>query len=148
MLKLKLKQVLLAQGKTKPINWLRKHCGLTYRKAFNLVHNKQKSIAFEDLSKICSVMECTPNELFWWDNSTKHKVMEWHPCRAQLHEPSKDSNWILRVQGLNPDRVEVLQKTLEELELAKINEAKKIANELKQKEEKQEEDVDPIAPLD
>ena len=115
MLKLKLKEVLLAQGKQNPQAWLQKHCDLSYMKAHKLVNNKQKSIAFEDLSKICNVLECTPDDLFWWDNAKRHKVTEWHPCILKLTKPSKDVDWTKRIETLDMERVETLKKFIEAL---------------------------------
>ena len=126
MLKFKLKQVLLAQGKKNPQAWLQKFCNINQSKAHNLINNKQKSIAFEDLSKICMVLECSPNDLFWWDNSSKMKVADFHPCITKLSIPSKDSNWTDRIEGLNPERVDALRLFMEQLETEKINEAKTI----------------------
>ena len=76
MLKLKLKEILLAQGKKSPQAWLQENCKLTRMKAYKLVNHKQKSIAYDDLSRICIALECTPDALFWWDNSKKLKVMD------------------------------------------------------------------------
>jgi putative transcriptional regulator len=137
MLKLKLKQVLLSQGRQHPIAWLQKNCNLGFKKAYNLVNNKQKSIAFEDLSKICIVLECTPDELFWWDDTKKKRLHEWHPIKAKLITPAKDSNWASRVEGLNPDRVEALKKYLLTLETEKMAEARKIFDEVQEREKEQ-----------
>ena len=139
MLKLKLKHVLLSQGRQHPTAWLQKNCNMTFSKAHNLVNNKQKSIAFEDLSKICSVLECTPDELFWWDDTKKKRLHEWHPIKAKLITPAKDSNWASRVEGLNPDRVEALKKYLLTLETEKMAEARKIFDAVQQKEKEQKE---------
>jgi len=142
MLKLKIKQVLLAQGKQNPQVWLQTHCGLTYRKAFNIINNKQKSIAFADLSNICSVLDCTPDELFWWDNAVKPKVAEWHVCMVKLNKPRKDANWTKRIEGLNPDRVESLENYMDALETDKINENKKNHQAVKEKEQLGKENVE------
>jgi putative transcriptional regulator len=129
MLKFKLKQVLLALGKKNPQSWLQTNCDMTQSKAHNLINNKQKSIAFKDLSKICSVLECTPDELFWWDNKSKMQVAVSHPCLTKLTEPSKDSNWTKRIEGLNPERVNLLKQFMETLESEKINESNKLYHE-------------------
>jgi len=152
MLKLKLKEVLLAQGTKKPQAWLQKHCNLSFAKSHNLINNKQKSIAYEDLSKICSVLECTPDELFWWDNTTKHKVTEWHPCMVKLTKPSKDADWTKRIETLDMERVEKLKKFMETLETDKRNEARKIYDGALEKEKEQKDneqnEIDTAPPLD
>ena len=134
MLKLKLKEILLAQGKKSPQAWLQENCKLTKTKANNLINHKQKSIAFEDLSRICIALECTPDELFWWDNSKKLKVAEWHPLSSKLSLPEKHANWTKRIEGLNPARVEALKNFMVSLETEKINESKAIFQEVKKRE--------------
>jgi|GEM_PF-924983 len=139
MLKLKLKQVLLAQGKKSPQAWLQENCSMTQSKAHNLVNNKQKSIAFEDLGKICRVLQCTPDELFWWENTKRTQIEEWHPCRVKLIEPDKAANWTVRIEGLNPDRVEALKQFMITLETEKRTETKVAYDEVKQREKEQQE---------
>jgi len=134
MLKLKIKQVLLALGNKSPQGWLQTYCNMTQSKAYNLVNGKQKSISFADLSKICNVLQCTPDELFWWDNSAKSTIMEWHPCIIKLAKPDKEANWMLRVGGLNPDRVETLKNFMLTLEAERINESKTVFQEVKKRE--------------
>ena len=134
MLKLKLKEILLAQGKKSPQAWLQENCKLTRMKAYKLVNHKQKSIAYDDLSRICIALECTPDALFWWDNSKKLKVMEWHPLTTKLVKPDKEADWTKRIEGLNPERVEVLKNLMIKLETEKINETKAIFNEVKKRE--------------
>ena len=134
MLKLKLKEILLAQGKKSPQAWLQENCNLTKIKAHNLINHKQKSIAFEDLSRICIALECTPDALFWFDNSKKLKVMEWHPLSFKLTIPDKEANWTRRIEGLNPERVEALKNFMVSLETEKINETKAIFQEVKKRE--------------
>jgi len=142
MLKLKIKEVLLAQGKKNPQAWLQNNCNITKIKAHNLINNKQKSIAFADLSKICGVLDCTPNELFWWDNAVKPKVAEWHVCMVKLTKPRKDANWTVRIEGLNPERVEALENYMDALEAEKINENKKNHQAVKEKEQLGKENVE------
>jgi putative transcriptional regulator len=137
MLKLKLKEVLLLQGKKHPVAWLQEYCNLNYKKAYNLVHNKQKSIAFEDLSKICMVLECTPDDLYWWDNSSKLKVLEWHPCSSKLTKPDKNPNWAKKLESLDPARAELLKKQVDILMSEKHEEAKKILAKVNKKSNKE-----------
>lgn len=130
MLRLKIKEVLETQGKKSPQNWLIQYCNLTFAKAYNLVNNKQKSIAFEDLSKMCRELDCTPNDLFWWDNSSKMPLKEWHPCISKLVKPSQNSNWVKEIEELDPARVEILKQQMALLKQEKENEAKMIKKEV------------------
>jgi DNA-binding Xre family transcriptional regulator len=121
MLKLKLNEVLIAHGKKYPQSWLQKTCNLTRSKTQNLLTLNQKSIAFDDLSKICKELNCTPNDLFWWDNSSKKSALpEWHECLTKLKKPSNDSNWISRIETLDLEDIEELKKSMEKFEKQKI----------------------------
>jgi len=44
--------------------WLVKKLETDYRYVTKLMDNKTKSISFEMIGKLCSLLECTPNELF------------------------------------------------------------------------------------
>ncbi|MDP2175932.1 MAG: helix-turn-helix transcriptional regulator [Bacteroidota bacterium] len=129
MLKLKIKEVLLSQGKKNPQAWLQKHCNITKAKCYNLIHHKQKSIAFEDLSKICKELNCTPNDLFWWDTTKKTVLPVWHDCITKLSKPTKDENWTARIEGLDLAQVEELKKTMERFEKERLERLMKIQNE-------------------
>ena len=67
MLKLNIEKLLEEKGKTK--YWLWKQTNLTYTNFDNLIKNKTKSIRYENLEKICRVLDCTPSQLFVVDDS-------------------------------------------------------------------------------
>lgn len=62
MLKIDIERLLKEKGKSK--YWLWKQTGLTYTNFDNLIKNRTKSIRYENLEKICEILECTPNDLF------------------------------------------------------------------------------------
>ncbi len=62
MLQLNVEHLLEQKGKTK--YWLWKRTNLTYTNFDNLIKNRTKSIRYANLEKLCSALECTPNDLF------------------------------------------------------------------------------------
>ena len=53
--------------------WLAKTTGISYPTIHNLVNNKTESIKFEVIEKICSALNCTPNDLLIINGNEDHK---------------------------------------------------------------------------
>ena len=62
MIKLKVKELLEQNGKTK--YWLYKQLGMSYQNFNKMINNQTKSIQYENIEAMCVLLECTPNELF------------------------------------------------------------------------------------
>ena len=62
MAKLDIFPLLEQQGKTK--YWLYKQLGMSYQNFNKMVNNQTASIWYENIEAICQLLECTPNELF------------------------------------------------------------------------------------
>lgn len=62
MLELNVLEILRKKGKTK--YWLYKQMNMTYTNFNNIVTNKTKSIKYDNIEKLCNILECSPNELF------------------------------------------------------------------------------------
>ena len=62
MIKLKVKEILEAKGKTK--YWLYKQLGMSYQNFNKMINNETKSIRYENIETICLLLDCTPNDLF------------------------------------------------------------------------------------
>jgi putative transcriptional regulator len=54
--------LLKKQGKTR--YWLAKRINITYQNLCALADNKTTSVKFEIIEKICSALNCTPNDIF------------------------------------------------------------------------------------
>ncbi len=65
-IKLNVKQILKKQGKTKYwlFNELNNMGTISYSNFNNLVENKTKSIKYDNLYKLCKILNCEPNDLF------------------------------------------------------------------------------------
>lgn len=62
MIKLKVKELLEQNGKTK--YWLYKQLGMSYQNFNKMVNNQTKSIRYENIETMCILFNCTPNDLF------------------------------------------------------------------------------------
>ena len=61
MIKLNALELLKKRGKTK--YWLYKQLGMSYQNFNKMVNNETKSIQYDIVDKMCTILDCTPNEL-------------------------------------------------------------------------------------
>lgn len=62
MVKLRISEILVEQGRTK--YWLYKRLGLSYQNLSKLLNNETTSIKFENLDKLSSVLDVPVGDLF------------------------------------------------------------------------------------
>lgn len=53
--------ILKEQNKT--LYWLAKHANISYDNIYKLANNRTESIKFSNLEKICTALNCTPNDI-------------------------------------------------------------------------------------
>ncbi len=66
MLKLNALNLLEKKGKTK--YWLYKQMGMSYQNFTKMIHNKTKSIKYDNLEAMCYILECSVDELLVFEN--------------------------------------------------------------------------------
>lgn len=81
MLRLNLKRVFALRGMENPYREL-VNLGMSRPTAWNLLSNKVDSIKSDRLEQICTLLSCTPNDLYEWTPSAKAKNVETHPLKA------------------------------------------------------------------
>lgn len=62
MLKLNVLKILEEKGKSK--YWLFIQLGMTYTNFNSIIMNATKSIKYENIEKLCKILDCEPNDLF------------------------------------------------------------------------------------
>ena len=67
MIKLDVLSLLEARGKTK--YWLYKRLGMSYQNFNKMVNNETSSIRYEVIDELCSLLNCSPNNLFVTKNN-------------------------------------------------------------------------------
>ena len=85
MLKYNIKYLLEARGITKPLAHLTK-AGITYQMAHNLINNKVAAIKPAVIEKLCTHLNCTPNDLMEWIPDDKTKKQN-HPLETLQRKP-------------------------------------------------------------
>jgi len=71
MIRLRVLDILEERNLTK--YWLYKQMELSYQNFNKMMNNETQSIRFENIEKLCRILECTPNDLF-----------EFHPALDQM----------------------------------------------------------------
>lgn len=113
MLYLNLQAIFEAKGIDNPANFLWKN-GFTRHTAHNLLYNKSEGINFKHLEKLCLILNCTPNDIFNWQN--KHKLLneDAHPLKQIKKEKSK-GNLSLKLRAMSVDKLNELHNFLDDL---------------------------------
>ena len=65
MVKLRAAELLEKSGHSK--YWLWKQLGTSYQNMNKMLNNETKSIRYEAIETLCQLFECTPNDLFSFD---------------------------------------------------------------------------------
>jgi len=60
--KLKLKELLEKENKS--VYWLKHETNISHATIYKMVNNETTMISFDNLEKICMVLNCTPNDIF------------------------------------------------------------------------------------
>lgn len=66
MLKMNVQNLLNEKGKTR--YWLVKKMQTTYKTVNKLCDNTLTGLQLETIEKLCEILECTPNDLFIFEN--------------------------------------------------------------------------------
>ncbi|MGG9971850.1 helix-turn-helix domain-containing protein [Ferruginibacter sp. SUN002] len=96
-----------------PKRWLVKN-GFSHVDAARLVNNTQASITYAKLEKLCLLLNCTPNQLISWQPKDNTTVASTHPLQ-QLKPVPKGASISAKLQTLPPEKMEELQRYLDEL---------------------------------
>lgn len=104
MIHFKIKALLYSKGIIYPHAWLMKNCNFSPSKATNLLSGKQKSINRQDLSFICGVLNCTPNDLLYWENTDRLSLEENHPLLQELSPPPRIQDWKKLLRNISPEK--------------------------------------------
>lgn len=62
MIKLNVLEILQKQDHTK--YWLFNKMNMSYQNFNRMVNNETSAIRFDNIEKLCTILECTPSELF------------------------------------------------------------------------------------
>lgn len=99
-----------------PHAWLRKNLQFAPSKATKLLNGKQKSLNLEDMSYLCMLLCCTPNDLVYWQETPRLGIDKQHPL-SQLEAPPRLSDWKKILRQIPASKAqEIFNKVVEEME--------------------------------
>jgi DNA-binding Xre family transcriptional regulator len=109
-LHLKILSILEARNIAHPVSYLCKQLGIGLVKASRLLKDEAEMTRLEDLYKICEVLNCVPNDIFYI-KLDKHNLPENHPLTTELKPPGETVNLNKLFRGLQPHEIEeILQQ--------------------------------------
>lgn len=106
MLSLNLKPVFKARGIEKPYSFLTK-AGFPSYTAHNLLSSKTITFQLRNIDKLCSLLNCTPNDLLVWTPNKNEKLTDGHPL-TRLKNQNTDYNWQDTIKTLPLDQLQQL----------------------------------------
>lgn len=78
MLNFNFTRIFKARGIDKPFSYLRK-AGYSDNFATRVINNRMEKLNLKDVERICTILQCTPNDLLDWVPSGKDANNEKHP---------------------------------------------------------------------
>jgi DNA-binding Xre family transcriptional regulator len=112
MIQLNLEGMLKSKGIKKPYTYLRS-IGFTATKARNIPAGRYNSIAYTDLSRLCHALNCTPNDLFNWNESPEFPIGKTHVLHT-IKKEMQDKNLADTIQTAPVHIARELNQWLEE----------------------------------
>lgn len=96
MIRIKVKELLEKQGHSK--YWLYKRMGLSYQNISKIMDGETNGIRYENLERLCKLLQCTPNDLFEIEFADEvDELIEEADRRSRKRSNKKDN-------GINQDR--------------------------------------------
>lgn len=89
--------------------------GLPYHMVNRLLMNKVRSVNYDMLERVCTVCNCTPDEILVWKPDANAPLPEDHPLQKLKPKPVV-KNPVERVKELSPAKLAKLQAFMDELE--------------------------------
>jgi len=111
MLELRIKELLLQKGISKPFAWLRKQ-GISHTMAKKLLSGRYNRLPLEHLATICEQAWCTPNDLFAWSPPDGSLDQPGHPLQA-LRRTTPPSDVAKKMEKLTPQQLEEVGRFIE-----------------------------------
>jgi DNA-binding Xre family transcriptional regulator len=110
MLTLNLKPIFKARGIERPFTFLTK-AGFPSYTAHNLLNGKTISFQLRNIDKLCSLLNCTPNDLLLWTPNKNEKLPN-DPPLTSLKNQNIDYNWQDTIKTLPLNQLQQLVSTI------------------------------------
>lgn len=113
MLSLNLQPIFAARGIQRPYSFLVK-AGFTTSTAHNLVSGELFSFQLRHIDKLCTVLNCTPNDLLVWSPNSHDLLPDSHPL-TRLKDRRPDLNWQDTIKTAPLDELERIVSLIKSL---------------------------------
>jgi DNA-binding Xre family transcriptional regulator len=113
MIELYLKPYLTSRG-LRPIPFTLEKMGLKRNESINLLRDSCKVLKFSTLHRLCSVLQCTPNDLMTYKPAVENELVQNHPLQ-KLRKIENPENIINKLQQLNSDQIDEVMKRIDEM---------------------------------
>jgi len=110
MLSLNLQPIFMARGIDKPFSYLVSK-GFPANTAHNLLNAKTVSFRLSHVDKLCSLLNCTPNDLLVWTPNANEKLADNHPIK-RLKNQNTDLNWQDTIKTIPLDQLSEIVKII------------------------------------
>ena len=117
MLKINLNKVFRLRGITKPGQFLKQN-GFSESIAYNIIKHKTPALKLESLNKLCSLLSCTPNDIFEWTPDKNLPLPETHPLNKL--KPAETLNLGELLKDVPAEKISEFKSGIEELK-SKLN---------------------------
>lgn len=114
MIKLKINEILKSQGVRSPHMYLMEKFDMGYTKAYKICNNTVDKLSMRDLASLCVMFGCTPNELMYWEDTSKVTLPLSHPMKTNMYPPLAEYGFekLLGVYSIK-ERDEILKNLLD-----------------------------------
>lgn len=106
------RRMMSLRGIDKRFNFLSKN-GFGRSAAHQIANSTSLSVKVEHISKLCVLLNCTPNDLFEWHRDTKTVLPEDHALQTLVKEGAGEKNLKELLLKLPPDKLAELEGLLE-----------------------------------
>jgi DNA-binding Xre family transcriptional regulator len=110
MLTLNLKPIFKARGIEKPYSYL-VSAGFPSYTAHNLLNAKTVTFRLSHIDKLCTLLNCTPNDLLVWTPNRNEKFANDHPV-TRLKNQNTDLNWQDTIKTIPFDQLSEIVKII------------------------------------
>ena len=110
MLSLNLQPIFKARGIDKPFSYL-VSAGFPSYTAHNLLNANTVTFRLSHIDKLCSILNCTPNDLLAWTPNRNENLPDTHPI-TRLKNQNTDLNWQDTIKTIPLDQLSEIVKII------------------------------------
>lgn len=113
MLIFNIRRVFALRGIENPLVFMMKN-GFIRPTASGLLNRRAASVKFEHLERLCTMLNCTPNDFFEWKTDAKSAIAENHPLHA-LKRGETVQKFTELLKDIPMEKMEKIETLLSEL---------------------------------